>query len=197
MKRGDLRFAPGRAAALAALPLLLLLLAGCPTVQGMYGEAYSLFASRDDARALALLDQIVEKDARYVPAYVLMAAIYETRGDWGKSEEVLVAAQRAAQPSAVVCFNLGNVYFRKGDFRKAAAQYTLALELDSSFAAAYMNRANAYMGLQDREAALNDYQAFLGLAKKDYPNVKKLVELLRRELKKDSGADAPTGSGSN
>ncbi|MBN2353705.1 MAG: tetratricopeptide repeat protein [Spirochaetales bacterium] len=186
MKRNDpRRLTLRKAAALTALSLLLLVLAACPTVNGMYGEAYSLYVNRDESGALSLLDKIIEKDGSYVPAYVLKAAIYETRGDWNASEEILAAAQKTATPSSVVCFNLGNILFKKGEFRKAADEYTRALELDPALEAAYVNRANARLGLGEREAALKDYETFLGLTKKDYPNVKALVKLLRRELGKE------------
>jgi len=183
MRRYVSRRPAGRTpAACGALLALLLVLAGCPSVNGMYGEAYSRYVSRDEAGALALLDKIIEKDGRYVPAYVLKAAIYETRGDWNKSEEVLAAARETATPSAVVCFNLGNIQFKKGEFKKAVDEYTRALALDPSLEAAYVNRANALMGAGEHGAALKDYETFLGLTKKDYPNVKSLVKLLRAEL---------------
>ena len=38
------------------------------------------------------------------------------------------------------------------------------------------------MKIRDYPAALDDYEKFLSLTGKDYPNVRELVKLLRRDL---------------
>jgi tetratricopeptide (TPR) repeat protein len=189
MKQSNMHRIFSKGAVCALLLCLASFLAGCPTVAGMYGEAYYQYLGHDESRALGLLEQIIAKDARYTPAYVLEAAIYETRGDWNKSEETLRLAQQAGPPSPIVCFNLGNVYFKKADYRKAVDEYTRALALNPAFAEAYLNRANAHMDLKEYEAALRDYESFLGLAKEDNPNVRALVKLLREDLKSNESQD--------
>jgi tetratricopeptide (TPR) repeat protein len=168
--------------AAGGLALVLLLFAGCPTTDSLYGQAYLKFLERDEAQALKLLSAIIEKDARYVPAYILEAAIFETRGDWNRTEAILLQAKKTASASPVVCFNLGNIYFKKGEFAKAVDEYTRALELNPGFNEAYINRANARLKLGDLPAALKDYETFLSNTKGDYPNVRALVNLLRQDL---------------
>jgi tetratricopeptide (TPR) repeat protein len=194
MKRFSKKRSHGRFLLFAAvLGFFLLLFSGCPTTNGLYGQAYLHFVNRDEARALELLGRIIEREARYTPAYVLEAAIYEGRGNWNKSEEILLAAQKQAPPSPVVCFNLGNIYFKKGEYRQAADQYSRALTFNPGFTEAYINRANSLMAAADYEAALRDYEKFLSLAPKEYPNVRELVRLLRRELKLDP-AEGPAAT---
>ena len=172
------------------LSVLVVTLTGCPSTNNLYGQAFSLYTKHDEARALELLNRIIERDARYVPAYVLKSTIYQTRGDWTAAEQALLTAEQKAPPSPVVNFNLGNIYFLQGEFNKAVESFTRAVQINPAFNEAYINRANAYMKLKDYPAALADYEKFLSLTGKEYDNVRRLVILLRRELGKGA-ADQP------
>jgi tetratricopeptide (TPR) repeat protein len=178
----DLRRATEHLVNMAVLTALTLVLTGCPSTNNLYGQAYSHFTQREEEKALELLARIIAQDARYTPAYVLQSTIYETRGDWSGAEQSLRAAEDKAPPSPVVSFNLGNIYFKKGDYGRAVEQYSRAVNLNPVFIEAYINRANARMQLKDYPAALADYEKFLALTGKEYPNVRDLVKLLRRDL---------------
>ena len=166
----------------ALLAVLVLSLTGCPSTDNLYGQAYSHYTRRDEARALELLSLIIERDERYVPAYVLQSTIYETRGDWAAAEQALRAAEEKAPPSPVVSFNLGNIHFKKGEYGKAVEKYTRSIQINTSFNEAYINRANAHMKLKEYPDALRDYEKFLSLPGKEYTNVRELVKVLRRDL---------------
>ena len=171
-----------KALAAAAVTTLIAVLSGCPSTDNLYGQAYSHFTRREEDKALALLARIIERDARYTPAYLLRSTILEVRGDWAGAEQALRDAEEHASPSPVVNFNLGNIHFKRGEYDKAVDEYSRALRINPGFTEAYINRANARMKLRDYPAALDDYEKFLSLTGKDYPNVRELVKLLRRDL---------------
>lgn len=52
--------------------------------------------------------------------------------------------------------NIGNDFFKKGDFQQAIENYTLAIEIDSNNAAYWNNRAAAYLKDGNHEKALRD-----------------------------------------
>lgn len=71
-------------------------------------------------------------------------------------------ARRArVRKEAIRRVNQGVARQQIGDLRAAVADYTAAIELDPTFAAAYGNRGTAYELLGDYPAALRDYQTFL------------------------------------
>jgi protein O-GlcNAc transferase len=161
---------------------LVCALAACPSTDALYGRAYMHYTKREEAEALRLLAQIIEKDSRYTAAYVLESVIYQARGDWTGAEKALRAAGDKAPGSPVVSFNLGNVLFKAGEFRKAAAEYSKALAVNPAFAEAFLNRANAWMKLAEYKKALDDYEQFLDLSGEKHENVQALTKLLRQEL---------------
>ena len=52
---------------------------------------------------------------------------------------------------------------RAGDFRKAVALYTQAIDLNSRIAGAYVNRGAAYESMGEIDLALQDYDAALAI----------------------------------
>ncbi len=67
--------------------------------------------------------------------------------------------------SSKVYYNRGVEYSIKGDFGKALADYSRALELDPTNVDALFNRANTYENLKDMPAAFKDYDAALKIKK--------------------------------
>ncbi len=61
----------------------------------------------------------------------------------------------------------GNAYYDAGQYDKAIADYTRALQLDPEFAWAYIERGNAYGELQQYDKAIADYDQALTLDPKD------------------------------
>lgn len=58
---------------------------------------------------------------------------------------------------AQIFFDLGNSYFRLGDYQKAIAEYTAVIRLNPDSAEAYFNRGIAYVHLGDCQAAVADF----------------------------------------
>jgi tetratricopeptide (TPR) repeat protein len=69
----------------------------------------------------------------------------------------------AGQDTALIAFNLGNIYYAKGNIPQAEEFYTRALDANPSYASAYLNRANARLSRQALPEAIADYEAYLSL----------------------------------
>jgi len=164
---------------------LAFILVACPTTDSLYREAYFRYLAKKDEEALALCQEIMARDASYTQAYILTSLILAVKGQTSKAIDVLVEAKDKARPEAVFYFNLGNLYFNTGDYTRACAEYTQALKLNSGLKEAYLNRANSFLALKEYAKALADYEDFLRLSSEERPEVRKLVELLKIDLKKN------------
>ncbi|HEQ71443.1 MAG TPA: tetratricopeptide repeat protein [Spirochaetia bacterium] len=157
-------------------------LSGCPSTESLYRQAYTHYLWEEEAEALALLDRILEKDDSYAQAYILESLIFQKRGESDKALVLLEKASQKAPGSAVVRFNLGNLYFQRRKYEDARTAYRAAIERDPSLSEAHLNLANTLMVLKQYPDALKEYETFLTMAVKEYPEVKRLVELLRVEF---------------
>ncbi|MBN1284681.1 MAG: tetratricopeptide repeat protein [Anaerolineae bacterium] len=54
-------------------------------------------------------------------------------------------------------YDLGQDYYRQGDYEKAIEMYTIALQLDAGFAEAYNGKGQAYAATERYESAIEDY----------------------------------------
>src|SRR6516164_3629957 len=79
----------------------------------------------------------------------------------------VVPSAAIAQSSAVDYFNRGVIEKANGDFDSAIADYTRAIELDPTYAAAYSNRGNAKQAKGDLDGAIADCNRAIELDPKD------------------------------
>ncbi len=95
---------------------------------------------------------------------------YVNRGaalmNMGRLDEAAAALKKAAglSPSYAVYANLGNLYFRKGDFANAVQFTRKALELNGQDYRVWVNLAGSYRWLNQDEDARQAYQRALPLA---------------------------------
>src|SRR5688572_27689441 len=70
-----------------------------------------------------------------------------------------------APPTAAPTYYIGagNVYFDAGDYSRAIAAYTCALQLDPNYAPAYVSRGYAHAAQLNDDAAALDYDRALAL----------------------------------
>jgi tetratricopeptide (TPR) repeat protein len=69
----------------------------------------------------------------------------------------LAAAVCAGLAHAGVRDNRGAAYFKKGEYDKAIADETKAIEIDPKFAEAYVNRGIAYLAKGEHDKAIADF----------------------------------------
>jgi len=120
--------------------------------------------------------------------------------DGEKSRENIVAivdqfnkeSERLRQDTARVHYNMGNIYFHKGDYSKAAAEYKKVLKLMPSDAAAHFNLAfvqGEFLG--DPVAALKHYKEYIFLNPQAPDRLIVEQKILQMELKVRSMINSP------
>ncbi len=74
-----------------------------------------------------------------------------------------VSAQKHTSKEAEAFKNRGNVYFAKGDYQRAIALFTKAIQVDPNYAPAYNNRGNSYGRLGKYAQGIADLSKALAL----------------------------------
>lgn len=91
-------------------------------------------------------------------------------------------ATREAKERGKALKEEGNIFVKKGDFRKAVEKYTASLQLDSSECTTYTNRALCYLSLKQYGAAVEDCTEALRLDPKNIKGLYRRAQALK-ELK--------------
>ncbi|HEU4390846.1 MAG TPA: tetratricopeptide repeat protein, partial [Blastocatellia bacterium] len=69
----------------------------------------------------------------------------------------MVSAQRSTADSAASYIERGNALFKRGDFDRAIADFSMAIAFDPRSATAYYNRGNTHRVRGEWDEALSDY----------------------------------------
>lgn len=133
------------------------------TAHEHYLHALSLARTRGAGHLSALdaLTRGLKRDPRHYWSLIQRGLGHVAR------DEIALAAADFAQAAGVradlplAYFNLGCAWHQGGRHQEAVQQYSAALERDPRFASAYLNRATAYLELNDSERAVRDYQKAL------------------------------------
>jgi tetratricopeptide (TPR) repeat protein len=136
------------------------------------------FMQNKPAMAAPLLEAAAREDPSNIKAYIYLGIAYHQLKLYDKSLAVYqTALPMAGENAASIAYNMGNVYFEKGDFKSAGDYYGRALENDPMMASAYLNRANSGIKSGDKSGAVQDYQAYIALAP-DSPQRAKIEALI-------------------
>ncbi|MDR2792492.1 MAG: tetratricopeptide repeat protein [Treponema sp.] len=124
----------------------------------------SLFLQNKPEESLAYLEAAVTARDAPLQAYLYLGMAYR---QLNRPDDAVAIYKKilpnAGDSTALVAYNLGNVYYSKGDFPSAEACYTQAIQEDDSFAPAYLNRANARLQNGSIDQAVADYAYYLTL----------------------------------
>jgi tetratricopeptide (TPR) repeat protein len=153
--------------------------------QSSFAQGEDLFLHNKPQEALVYLESAIAENPEQVRAYLYLGVAYQ---QLNRLEEAVVVYNRAlpiaGEDTALIAFNLGNVYYAQGNISKAEELYTLALETDPGYAAAYLNRGNAKLTRQALQDAMHDYEAYLNLepgsAKRG--RIEQLISTIRSEF---------------
>jgi len=166
------------------LPAILISAVWC-FAQSNFSRGEDLFMQNKPKEAAAWLENSISEDPDDVMAYLYLGIVYEQtdRND----EAIAVYRQiigRAGSLTANVANNLGNVYFKKGNFQEADVMYTQALDNDRVYAQAYLGRANAKMKRNLLRDAVYDYEQYLLLEPRSpqYQSIERLVAYIKAEF---------------
>ncbi|MDR1108758.1 MAG: tetratricopeptide repeat protein [Spirochaetaceae bacterium] len=91
---------------------------------------------------------------------------------------------RGGDETARIAFNLGNLYYTKGNIPYAQGYYTQAIQADPAYASAYLNRANILLEAGAVAEAVSDYERYLSLEPRSpkRPRIEQLLLFIKEEI---------------
>ena len=132
--------------------------------QTSFSRGEALFLDNKPQEALQFLEAAVADDPAHVQAFIYLGIAYLQLNRVDDSiavfEKIL---PRGGSETARIAFNLGNAYFKKGNYQAAMDNYSKALAADPSFSTAMLNRANSKIQTGALKDAVADYQSYLVL----------------------------------
>ncbi|MDR2159996.1 MAG: tetratricopeptide repeat protein [Treponema sp.] len=153
--------------------------------QSNFVRGEELLMQNRPGEALVFLENAIAEDPGHVKAFLYLGIVYL---QLDRLDEAAAAYRkilpRAGGETARVACNLGDVYYRKGDMTSAEQYYTLAVGADSTFASAWLNRANTRVKTGSLKESLADYEQYLILEPRSpkRPGIEKLTALIREEF---------------
>lgn len=112
--------------------------------------------------AISAYSKALHRDNAYAPAYRYRAGAFKDMEDYPAALEDFTKLI-ALQPEAAYYNRRGLVYEEMGNFKKAAADYSQAIELSPKWAIPYNNRGFAKMHLKDWPGAKHDLETAIKL----------------------------------
>jgi tetratricopeptide (TPR) repeat protein len=153
--------------------------------QSNFNRGEELFMLNKPQEALVFLENAVAEDPAHVTAFYYLGMVYQ---QLGRIDEAIAVYRkilpRAGNETARVAYNLGNVYYMKGNISFAEQFYSQALEADPVFSPAYLNRANARIKNGSLKEAVVDYELYLSLepTSPKKPEIQRLIAFIREEF---------------
>ena len=148
----------------ATLVIFAAAAAGPGAVAPNFDEGERLFRENKPAQAAPLLEKALRDPGTDERAWLYLALSYQQLGRLDDASAVL----RRGLPQALrfknlFYYDLGNIFALQGKNSFAADMFTQSLGVDSSYAPAYLNRANARLAVKDYDGARGDYRRYLEL----------------------------------
>jgi|ETNmetMinimDraft_23_1059889.scaffolds.fasta_scaffold28301_2 tetratricopeptide (TPR) repeat protein len=112
------------------------------------------------SKGFAEKNDIALADANYDRAVLLM----DSNPSLAMNE--LNSAKKLNPNDPKIFVAIGQIYFRKNDYREAIETFKKALELDKNYVVAYSNLGYTYMALKDWNNAIQSFRMIL-----NYPNI--------------------------
>ncbi|MDR0400584.1 MAG: tetratricopeptide repeat protein [Treponema sp.] len=144
-----------------------------------------LFMANKPQEALGLLETAVARDPAPLKPYLYLGIVYQQLNRVDDAVAIYrKILPRAGEETSRVAFNLGNLYFLQGNAEYAEEFYSRAVEADSAYGPAYLNRANLRMKQGDPAKALPDYDLYLSLEPRSpqRPQIEQLCAMVRAEF---------------
>lgn len=127
-------------------------------------------AEKDPKMAIRHYTKALEKNSRFDLALALRGAAWHALGDNETAmKDLNRAIEMAGEAEHLARNTRGIVRREQGDYRGAIEDHTRAIELNPQFAAAYAERAEAWMVLGEDGKSIDDYQRAVDLEPDDAP----------------------------
>lgn len=170
-----------RTATLFVLFLVGLCAVGAGAEETALAAGERLFLENKPAEAKPYLEDALKQNPYNEKVYLYLGTIYEQLGDYSQAVSILRrGTEYGREYLDRMYYNIGNNLFKQGNNAIAEEMYGQALEENPQLAEAYLNRANARLKLEQYEAAISDYQQYLGMAPStpQRENIEQVIDIL-------------------
>ena len=153
--------------------------------QNAFLTGEQLFVENKPREAAPYLERALSEDPAHIKAALYLGIVYQQLDRYDDAISVYrKVLPLAGNQTALVSYNLGNVYFARGSFTFAEQYYNQAIQEDPSYSSAYLNRANSKLKGGNLTAALVDYEQYLVLApfSPQRPRIEALMAFVREEF---------------
>ena len=163
--------------------LLLLASAWCYG-QDSFAAGEDLFMQNRPREAAVFFENAISEDPTHVMSYLYLGISYE---QLNRIDEAITVYQqvlgRAGDMTATVAKNMANAYFKKGSVADAEAMYTRAIDIDRTFASAWLGRANSRLQRRALWEAVADYEMYIQLEPRSSQRetIERLINYIRAE----------------
>jgi tetratricopeptide (TPR) repeat protein len=132
-------------------------------VQQLFLAAVQAEESGEKNRAIALYEQIADRDPGYAPAFINLGTIFFHLRRYNRAEELYRRATTIDPGYVLAFFDLGNVLDELDRPEESIQAYQQAVALSPRYADAHYNLALAYERKAEGRSALRHWQAYLRL----------------------------------
>jgi tetratricopeptide (TPR) repeat protein len=133
------------------------------SIQNLFLAAVQAEEAGEKNRAIALYEQIIERDPRYAPAFINLGTIFFHLRRYGRAEELYRRATEIDPTYVLAFFDLGNVLDELDRPEESIEAYQRAIALSPRYADAHYNLALAYERRSEGRSALRHWHAYLHL----------------------------------
>jgi tetratricopeptide (TPR) repeat protein len=117
-------------------------------------------------KAEQALKRTLEINPKALTAYLALGDVYARQKQSSEAEKILRDGLQIDDHSWQIHFALARLYYTNGELGKAARQVGLTIQLNESFPDAHLLAANIHLKVNNRQDALEQFQAYLRLAPK-------------------------------
>jgi tetratricopeptide (TPR) repeat protein len=152
--------------------------------QDMFARGEELFMQNKPREAASLLESAVAADPANLKASLYLGIAYLQLDRVDDAIAVYhTILPRGGDETSRIAFNLGNAYYTQGNTSMAERYYTHAIEFDTAYASAYLNRANTKIQAGALREAVADYQLYLTLEPRSpkRPQIERLIAFIAEE----------------
>jgi tetratricopeptide (TPR) repeat protein len=149
-------------------------------------QADDLAIKNDYNGSLALVQQAIQTDPTYAPAYSLLAKLYFSTGDIEKASDAISLALLRNPNQPDFLYVQGKIFERQGKLDEAVAAFTKSTLVNPSESDSFYELGLIYRERQDRERALAAFKQALAISPED-PDYRRALD----SLSSPSAANSP------
>lgn len=128
-----------------------------------YEEGIKAYSEGDNDKALAIFDEILEKDKHYYKALSVKGLILAFRGKTEQGLQLVKQAHELAPEDGAVYYNLAMVYKLKGDLDNAKVWFEKTLQKDPQNTWSYYGISTIYADKRQKKEALHYLEKAIAL----------------------------------